>query len=110
MAEDSERDVEEVRNKQRDKEIEEQLEKEKQTAFKRYGVRDTELNIATRVACDLAKGIKNDLVDRWIAHHNKMDEERRRNEAKYKLEVQLKKEIEQYSTVRRKELEEAYGL
>lgn len=85
------------------------LEKEKQLAFRRYGVRDSELNIATRVACNLAKGIRDDLVERWLTHHNKMDRARRKAEALATIESTLAAELENYAKVRRAELEKEHA-
>lgn len=94
----------------RNAELVHQLEQEKQNCFKKYGERDTELNIATSVARDLSKGIKNDLVNRWINHHNILDQERHRLVANARINAQLADESGHWLEVRRKELEAEYGL
>lgn len=59
-----------------------------------FGVRDSLLNITTRVACDLAAGRSNDLTRRWTKWHNAQDKKRREQEARDKRERAAAKEIE----------------
>lgn len=107
---DSPEEQEAQRKRETDKENLQLLEVEKQNCFRKYGERDTELNIATRVACELSKGIKSDLVKRWVNHHNVLDKQRRFRETKEKIESQLLEEAEHWRAHRRAELEAEYGL
>lgn len=59
-----------------------------------YGVAGTELDIATRVACHLAKGENNDLTKRWIAVHKQRDAERAQRERESKEEEAIQRELE----------------
>lgn len=58
-----------------------------------YGVRASELDIATRVACHLAKGESNDLTKRWIKEHNRRDRERAEQEAARRREDRILREV-----------------
>lgn len=68
--------------------------------WRKYGIQASDLDIATRVACHLAKGESNQLTKKWIKEHNKLDaaraaaeEERyRRENAEAEIE-RVKKEI-----------------
>lgn len=59
-----------------------------------FGVRDTLLNITTRVACDLAHGRSNDLTRRWTKWHQEEDRKREAEEARAKKEKAAQKEID----------------
>lgn len=61
--------------------------------FTKYGVSDTELNIATRVACHLAKGEHNELTERWVAEHERLDAERKHNETMHRVREEARQAI-----------------
>lgn len=68
-----------------------------------YGVRDTELNIATRVACHLANGESNALTRKWIAVHAKRDAARKAQEEEHRRREAADREIRQAARkIRRK--------
>lgn len=50
--------------------------------FRKYGLRLSDLDIATRVACHLSKGEHNELTRRWTEEHRKLDEAREAEEKK----------------------------
>lgn len=47
---------------------------------KKYGLRLSDLDIATRVACLLSKGESTDLTRKWVEEHNKLDALRKKQE------------------------------
>lgn len=69
------------------------LEMEKDECRRLYGVRDTELNIATRVACHLSKGESNELTKRWVAVHQARDAQRQEDENRRAREHAAETEI-----------------
>lgn len=58
---------------------------------RKYGVRDTTLNITTRVACHLAKGESNELTKKWIEEHDKLDAQREAREKAAQREAVIQK-------------------
>lgn len=59
-----------------------------------FGVRDSLVNITTRVACHLAKGESNELTKRWVKWHEKEDRKRAAAETRAKKEKAAQKEID----------------
>ena len=66
---------------------------ERDENFRIFGVRDSLLNITTRVACDLAAGRTNDLTRRWTKWHKAQDKRRREQEARDNRERAAAREI-----------------
>lgn len=62
--------------------------------FRRYGVYASDLDIATRVACHLAKGESNRLTLMWTKYHNELDRKRQEREEyeakKTKADLEIK--------------------
>ena len=61
-----------------------------------YGVAGTELDIATRVACHLAKGQHNELTRRWVEVHQLRDDERERAEVAAQNERAIQRKVKAY--------------
>lgn len=61
-----------------------------------YGVAGTELDIATRVACHLAKGEHNELTRRWTEVHRLRDAEREKADKAVKRESEINRKVEAY--------------
>lgn len=81
----------------------ESLEMEISENERRYGIRGTDLDIATRVACHLAKGESNKLTKAWIKEHERLDKERKEAEDRFHREVLAKAEIDRATAdIRRK--------
>lgn len=73
---------------------------------RKFGVDGSDLDVATRVACHLAKGESNELTRKWIAEHQRLDDEREAREAEERRRKAADAEIESAAkTIRKK-----YGL
>jgi hypothetical protein len=83
---------------------------ERQNCFKRFGLRDTELGVATYVACKLSKGESDNIVKIWLRIHEEMDRRRAYVEAERKVAVELEAEVANYRRVRESELRVKHGL
>lgn len=70
--------------------------------LKLYGVKASELDIATRVACHLAKGETNNLTRRWIAEHDRRDQEKEARLVAEKKEANIQRKLKKLERELRK--------
>lgn len=70
-----------------------------------YGVAGTELDIATRVACHLAKGQHNELTRKWTEVHRLRDAERAKADKAAKKEAEINRKVRAYERSLRMEKE-----
>lgn len=56
--------------------------------LKLFKIKDTDLNIATRVACHLSKGEHNELTRAWTVEHAKQDALREQKEKQREIDRQ----------------------